>query len=148
MPKSYTRLLYHVVFSTKHREPLITESWAADLYSYLGGIVRDRRGDLIAAGGVADHIHLLVRLAADRALSDVVRDIKAVSSGWRHEHGDSAFWWQTGYGAFTVSESGIEAVSRYIAYQPEHHRKMSFRDEYVALLRKHQVEYDERDLWE
>jgi putative transposase len=145
---SHTRLLYHLVFSTKNREPLIAASWATDLYSYIGGVIRERRGDLITAGGVADHVHLLVRLPADRALSDVVRDAKAVSSGWRHEQGDTAFWWQTGYGAFTVSESGVEAVSKYIANQPVRHRMQLFRDEYVALLRAHQIEFDERYLWE
>lgn len=148
MAHSHTRLLYHLVFGTKNREPLIAEAWAAELYEYIGGVVRERRGDLIAAGGVADHVHLLVRLAADRAVSDVVRDVKAVSSGWRHERGDTAFWWQTGYGAFTVSESGVGPVSRYIARQPERHKTQSFRDEYLELLRRHEVEFDERYVWE
>lgn len=148
MPQSHTRLLYHVVFATKNREPLIADAWAADLYEYIGGIVRERRGDLIAAGGIADHVHLLVRLHAERAVSDVVRDIKAVSSGWRHDRGDAAFWWQNGYGAFTVSPSRVGPVTRYIAGQAEHHRKESFRDEYVGLLRGHGIEFDERYLWE
>ncbi len=148
MPQSHARLLYHVVFSTKHRKPLIAEGWAAELYAVIGGIVRDRRGDLLAAGGVADRIHLLARLPADRAVSDVVRDIKALSSGWCHECGHAAFWWQTGYGAFTVSESMVETVSRYIARQPEHHRQMSFRDEYLGLLRRHGIEVDEQQVWE
>ena len=148
MPQSHVRLLYHVVFSTKNREPVIAESWAAEMYAVIGNIVRDRRGDLLAAGGVADHVHLLVRLAADRALSDVVRDVKSVSSGWRHDRGDLGFWWQGGYGAFTVSESMVGTVSGYIARQAEHHRTKSFRDEYIGLLRRHGIDVDERELWE
>ncbi|HEX4610106.1 MAG TPA: IS200/IS605 family transposase [Urbifossiella sp.] len=148
MPQSHTRLLYHLVFCTRRREPLIAEPWASELYAVFGGIVRDRRGDMLAAGGVADHVHLLARLPADLAVSDVVRDIKAVSSGWRHDQGDTGFWWQNGYGAFTVSASKVDTVSGYIARQPEHHKRQSLRDEYLGLLRRHGIDVDENHLWE
>jgi REP element-mobilizing transposase RayT len=136
------------VFSTKNREPLIDDAWRPDLHAYIGGIVRNRKGDLLAAGGIPDHVHLLVRIPADWAVSDFVRDIKAVSSGWRHDLGDTDFRWQNGYGAFTVSVSMIETVTGYINRQPEHHRTQTFRDEYVELLRKHEIEYDERYMWD
>jgi REP element-mobilizing transposase RayT len=146
--QTYTQLFYHLVFSTKNREPLILPEWRPDLHAYIGGIVRNRRGELIAAGGIPDHIHLLARLPADRAVADAVRDIKAVSSGRRHENGDTAFAWQGGYGAFTVSKSMVETVSRYIDRQEERHRTQTFREEFLDLLRRHGVEYDERYLWD
>ncbi len=119
MAQTYTQLFYHLVWSTKNREPLILPGWRPDLHAYIGGIVRNRRGELIAAGGVPDHIHLLARLPADRAVAEVVRDIKAVSSGWRHEHGEPGFAWQGGYGAFTVSKPGPEApASGYRRHAP------------------------------
>jgi REP element-mobilizing transposase RayT len=136
------------VFSTKNREPLILPDWRPDLHAYIGGIVRNRRGELIAAGGIPDHIHLLVRLTADRAVADAVRDIKAVTSGWRHENGDPRFAWQGGYGAFTVSKSMVETVSRYIDRQEERHRVQTFQEEFLDLLRRHGIDYDERYLWD
>ncbi|MBX9628800.1 MAG: IS200/IS605 family transposase [Gemmataceae bacterium] len=148
MAQTYHKLLYHLVFSTKYRAPLIEPDWRPDLHAFIGGIVRERRGELLAAGGIPDHIHLLVRLAADRAVSDVVRDIKSVSSGWRHEGGDMGFAWQGGYGAFTVSPSVVPDVIVYIDRQEEHHRKRDFQDEFRALFVKHGIEYDERYLWD
>jgi putative transposase len=148
MAQTYTQLYYHLVWSTKNREPLILSPWRPDLHAYIGGIVRNRRGDLLAAGGIPDHIHLLVRLPADRAVSDTVRDIKAVSSGWRHETGDTSFFWQGGYGAFTVSRSVIDAVAGYIERQEEHHRRQTFQDEFIEMLKRHGVEYNERYLWD
>jgi REP element-mobilizing transposase RayT len=146
--QTYTQLFYHLVFSTKNREPLILPAWRPDLHAYIGGIVRNRRGELIAAGGIPDHVHLLVRLPADRAVAEAVRDIKAVSSGWRHERDDPGFSWQGGYGAFTVSKSMVETVTRYIDRQEEHHRGQTFREELVELLQKHGIEYDGRYLWD
>lgn len=147
MPQTYTRLLYHVVFSTKKREPWIDPAWRDELHADIGGIVRNRKGELIAAGGIPDHIHLLVRLAADRPVSDVIRDIKSNSSGWLHDRGIMPFSWQDGYGAFTLGPSAIPAVTAYIANQAEHHVKESFCDEFLAMLTEHEVEYDEKYLW-
>jgi REP element-mobilizing transposase RayT len=145
--QTYTRLLYHIVFSTKNREPWIDRTWRAELHAYIGGIVRNRKGDLLAAGGMPDHIHLLVRLAATRSISDVLRDIKANSSGWLHQRGVLPFDWQDGYGAFTLSPSAIPDVTVYINNQAEHHARETFRDEFLGLLAQHQVEYDEKYLW-
>jgi REP element-mobilizing transposase RayT len=145
---TYSNLLFHLIFSTKHREPLIGEGWQDDLYGYIGGIVRERRGRLLAAGGMPDHIHLLVKTPTDLAVADLVRDVKAISSGWRRDGGDLGFGWQRGYGAFTVCESIVTAVETYIRSQPEHHRTQTFQDEFVAFLDRHRVEYDLKYLWE
>jgi REP element-mobilizing transposase RayT len=148
MAHTYHKLLVRVIFSTKNREPLIDPGWAADLYAYMGGIILNRKGDLLAAGGIPDHVHLLVRLPADLPLSDLVRDVKAVSSKWRHDAAHPAFAWQTGYGGFSVSQSLAETVTDYIHRQPDHHRARTFQQEYVDFLRKHEVEYDDRYLWD
>ena len=148
MSQTFTQLFYHLVFSTKNRELLIDPVWRPDLHAYIGGIVRNRRGELLAAGGIPDHIHLLVRLPATLALADAVRDIKSVSSLWRHDLGDHGFAWQGGYGAFTVSKSKVPTVTSYILHQEEHHRVQSFQHEFVELLDRHEVEYEERYLWD
>jgi REP element-mobilizing transposase RayT len=140
-------LLYHIVFSTKKREPWIDPAWRDELHAFIGGIVRNRKGELIVAGGIPDHIHLLVRLAADRSVSDIVRDIKSNSSGWLHDRGVMPFAWQDGYGAFTLSPSAVPVVTRYIENQVEHHARESFDDEFLAMLLEHGVEYDEKYLW-
>lgn len=148
MAHTYHKLLTHVIFSTKHREPFILPEWEADLYAYIGGIVRNRKADLLAAGGMPDHVHLLLKCPADIALADLVRDVKAISSKWRHDAADPAFGWQTGYGAFSVSQSMTDTVAGYIRGQPAHHRARTFRDEFVELLRKHEIAYDDRYLWD
>ena len=148
MAQTYARLLFHVVFSTKHRAPLVADSWSHELYAYIGGIVRKRRGDLLAAGGIEDHVHLLIRGPASISVSDLVRDIKTNSSAWRHELGDDAFGWQSGYGAFTVSPSLVDKVAAYIGNQKEHHRTQSFHDEFRSLLQKHGFDLDERYMWD
>lgn len=142
MAQTYTRLLYHIVFSTKHRELWIDSAWRDELHAYIGGIVRNRKGDLLAAGEIPDHIHLLLRLAADRSVSDVVRDIKSNSSAWLHEREISSFAWQEGYGAFTLSPSAIPGVTAYINTQEQHHAKETFRDEFLSMLTAAEVEYD------
>ena len=148
MAQTYTRLLYHIVFSTKGREPWIDPVWRPELYEYIGGIVRNRKGDLFAAGGVADHVHLLLRLTASRAVSGVVRDIKANSSGWLHERGVMPFAWQDGYGAFTLSPNEIPGVPNYINNQESHHARESFRDEFLYMLAESGTEFDPERLWE
>ena len=150
MPSSYTCLRYHLIWSTKHREPLIVDEFRDRLFEYIGGILRGHGGKLLAAGGMPDHVHLLADVSKQQAIADAVRDIKANSSGWIHETFPQhrAFAWQTGYGAFTVSYSNVETVKRYIANQAEHHRVRSFQEEFVEFLRKHEVEYEEKYLWE
>ncbi len=148
MPSTHLSLHYHVVFSTKDRAPIITAAWRERLHAYLGGVVRNVEGVPEIIGGVADHVHLLLGLRATACLADVMRDVKAVSSRWVHEEiGERTFAWQEGYGAFTVSASQRETVREYIARQEEHHRKRTFQEEYIELLKRSGVEYDERYLW-
>ena len=117
---------------------------------WVGGIVGNRRGELLAARGTADHVHLLISLGRDWSLADLLRDLKAGSSKWVHDNspGDRDFAWQAGYGAFSVSASNIDAVKQYIADQLRHHATMSFQDEFRELLRKHGLTWDERYVWD
>jgi REP element-mobilizing transposase RayT len=148
MSDSYTNLIYHIVFSTKNRLPLITDDYQARLYEYMGGVIRGLGGISLAINGVEDHVHLLVKLRPDKSVSDVLRDLKANSSGWMHDLFPALndFAWQRGYGAFTVSESSIKRVQAYIARQKEHHRNQSSRDEFIKVLRLNGVEFDEKHL--
>jgi putative transposase len=150
MPQSYTQLLYHIVYSTKDRQPWLIPPIRERLYPYLGGAIRDEGGTALCIGGVDDHIHILARLRQDKAISAVIGAIKANSSGWIHrEFSDLAsFAWQAGYGAFTVSKSQQHRVGAYIEKQEEHHRRKPFKEKLIALLDAHQIEYDERYLWE
>ena len=149
MPRSYTNLIYHIVFSTKNRRPIITPDKQDRLYEYIGGIIRGLGGISLGINGVEDHAHVLAKLRPDKALSDVLRDLKANSSGWMHDVFPDAkdFSWQNGYGAFTVSSSQISGVQKYIADQQIHHAKQSFEDEFVGLLEKNEIEFDRRYLW-
>ena len=148
MGDSYTNLLYHIVFSTKDRRPLITPDYEVRLYDYIGGTIRDLGGISLALNGTEDHVHLLTKLRPDRALSDVLRKLKANASGWMHRVFPRLenFTWQRGYGAFTVSQSNVREVSEYIARQKQHHRKISFRDEFVRFLIANEIKFDERYL--
>jgi len=149
MPRSYTNLIYHIVFATKNRRTTITADRKERLYEYIGGTIRGLGGILLAINGMSDHVHILVKLRPDKSLSDVLRDMKANSSGWMHDvFPDAAdFSWQNGYGAFTVSSSQIDGVKRYIADQEIHHAGRSFEDEFVVLLEKNGVEFDRKYLW-
>jgi len=149
MGQSHVNLLYHIVFSTKGREPLIVEPIQPRLYDYLGGIVRKQGGIPLAVNGMEDHIHLLAKLRQDKALAEVVRDLKAHSSKWVHRAFPELkdFAWQHGYGAFTVSASRAETVSRYVEQQKTRHRTRTFEGEFVSFLKGHRVEFDERYLW-
>jgi REP element-mobilizing transposase RayT len=149
MPSSYLSHHYHWVFSSKHREPLITPALKPRLYEYLGGTIRGLGGLLLVGNGMPDHVHLLVRLGATRAVADVVRDLKAGSSGWVHDTfpGMSGFGWQTGYGSFVVGRTELDTVRAYIENQVEHHLKKTFQDEFVGLLDAHGVEYKPQYLW-
>ena len=122
---------------------------ALTLFPYMGGIVRELRGAVLALNGPADHVHLLVEMPAALALADMLRILKTNSSRWVHEQfpEHKGFAWQNGYGAFSVSQSRAGAVCQYIATQQEHHRAVSFQDEFLALLKKHGIAYDPRDVW-
>jgi REP element-mobilizing transposase RayT len=146
--QSYVSLVVHIVFSTKERIPFISAEHRDRLYEYMGGIVRKERGALIEIGGMPDHVHLLARLRASVSLSEMIRLIKGRSSHWMNERPEvvNRFGWQNGYGAFSVSESQVPTVRRYIRTQEEHHAHRTYRDEIIALLRKHQIPFDEKTI--
>ena len=146
MSDSYTNLLYHIVFSTKERRPLITPEFEPRLYEYIGGTIRALGGISLELNGTEDHVHLLAKMRPDRALSDVLRKLKANATGWMHDVFPAVkdFSWQRGYGAFTVSQSNVEEVRGYIRRQKEHHARISFRDEFIQFLKANGIEYDER----
>lgn len=148
MSQSFTNLLYHLVFSTKERRPLIKPVHEIRLYDYIGGIIRGAGGTSLGIGGTADHIHVLAKLRPVRALSDVLRDLKANATGWMHDVFPHLrdFSWQRGYGAFTVSRSDVTEVRNYIHRQKEHHKRVSFRDEFIQFLKANQIEFDPRFL--
>lgn len=148
MPHTHTNLLTHIVFGTKDRMPLIPAELKHQLHAYMGGIVREVGGKAYTINGTTDHVHLLISLPPALALSDAIRVLKANSSRWmRGEKKADKFGWQPGYGAFSVSQSNAKAVAAYIDGQEEHHRKVSFRDVFVAFLKKNQIEFEEKFLW-
>jgi REP element-mobilizing transposase RayT len=149
MPQSFGSLHCHIVLSTKHRQSLIDPAWQDRLFEYIGGITRSHSCVLIAAGGTADHVHLLLSISRTVSVADAARQIKSNSSGWVHGTlGRMDFQWQVGYGAFAVSYSNLAAVKIYIANQEEHHRKMTYQDEFRELLRRHDIQWDERYVWD
>jgi REP element-mobilizing transposase RayT len=141
-------LVVHVIFSTKGRLPLIAPEIRNDLLAYIGGIVRELGGTALIINGTADHVHMLMRVRPAQTLADVMRVVKTNSSRWARRKWKADFAWQTGYGSFSVSESNVPAVCRYIATQEEHHRTRSFQEEFVAFLKKNKIAYDERYIWE
>ena len=148
MLSTHLGLHFHFVFSTKDRQPFITDDWRGRLHESLGGLVCAADGIPEAIGGTADHVHLPVGLRAAHALATFVQDIKQTSSRWIHEAiGVKNFTWQPGYAAFTVSVSNCDAVEDDSANQAEHHRTKTFQEEYMVFLQKHGVEYDEKYLW-
>jgi putative transposase len=150
MPSTHANLLYHLVFSTKSRIPLITPNSQDELYRYIGGIIRGEGGIMLEIGGIENHIHILTKIKPSTAVSEITARIKGNSSKWMNENKMKMrkFGWQEGYGAFSVSESQVPVLTNYIRSQEEHHHKQTFQEEYVALLRKHRIEYDERYLWD
>jgi putative transposase len=150
MSHSFTNLLYHVVFATKQREPWHADTWRPALYAQLGNILKKERGIPLAINGMPEHVHILAKLRPDHRVAEIVSDLKSRTSGWIHRTHEALphFAWQTGYGAFTVSQSQVEVVRKYIQNQEEHHRRVPFDREYRELLRKHGAEVPEEDLWE
>ncbi|HWW01839.1 MAG TPA: IS200/IS605 family transposase [Candidatus Acidoferrum sp.] len=147
---SYVSSYYHCVFSTKERRPLIPTALQERLWPFLGGIARQNGMKALEIGGVVDHVHILLSLPSALSIAKALQLIKGGSSKWVHEtfQEHRLFGWQAKYGAFAVSVSLLDKTSQYIRDQAEHHRKMTFRDEFVALLKKHRIAYDERYLWE
>ena len=149
MANTYTSLYIHCIFSTKHRLPLIIPEIQDRLWPYLVGIARQNNMKALAVGGIPDHIHMLLSLPATLAVSKGIQIIKGNSSKWMNDTFtvSSPFSWQKGYGAFSVSTSMLQTMIRYINNQGEHHRRTSFKEEYVDFLKKNRVDYDERYLW-
>jgi len=150
MPQSFVCLNCHMVFSTKNRVALINPDLAPRLYAYIGGIVSNLGGRLVVAGGMPDHVHLIVSLAKTMSTADTMRTLKSNSSGWIHEtfpHMRHSAW-QTSYGAFAVSHSKLDQAKAYVANQREHHKARTFKEEFLTLLRRHDIEYDERYIWD
>lgn len=149
---AHQQLLYHIVFSTKERRPLLQdEQFREGVWAYMAGVARNLDGFAIRIGGYHDHVHLLVRIPAKTAVSDFVGKLKANTSKHINESRDSAafkFHWQDGYGAFTVSPSQKDVVVAYIDSQMEHHGSQSFQDEFLQLLKRHEVDYDPKYIWE
>lgn len=145
---SFVSCLMHVVFSTKERRPFITPDLEERLWPYLGGIARANHMKALTIGGVADHVHILLSLPSTLAIAKAMQLIKGNSSKWIHETFPqySSFEWQEGYGAFSICISGIEATVAYIANQAEHHHRRSFKDELIAILKKHEMDFDDRML--
>ena len=147
---SYTNLLYHLVFSTRERQPWLSAEVAPGVFARLAELIRAEEGIPLIVNGVEDHVHLLVKLHQSHAVADVVRALKAKSSGWIHRTFPAleCFSWQTGYGAFSVSQSQVPRVKEYIRDQEKHHRTKAFQVEFIDLLKVHDVEYIEDELWD
>ena len=150
MSQSLVKNYLHIVFSTKHRQPLILPSIEKELYSYLGGICNNLECQVIKIGGHKDHIHILCLLSKKTALIKLIEQLKSNSSKWIKTKGNEFcnFYWQDGYGAFSVNPSEVDIVINYIENQKEHHSKKTFQEEYKAFLSKYKVEYNERYVWD
>jgi REP element-mobilizing transposase RayT len=138
---SHTNLLFHIVFATKGRMPLLTDDVRHEMHAYLSGTIKNLGGKALAVSGTSDHVHLFIQLKAHHRLSDVMRELKANSSAWFKRRTGKKFAWQVRYGAFTVSQSLSPVVKRYIKNQPEYHRKKKFETEYAILLRLNEIHY-------
>lgn len=148
MPQSLVKILVHTVFSTKNRNDLIAPEVESDLFGYMTGIVQGNKSKLIAINGTPNHVHMLVSLSRTIGISELIGDVKRDSSKWAKDRGIINFQWQEGYGAFSIGQSQVESVIKYIARQKEHHKKQSFEDEMRGLCLKYKVEFEERYIWD
>ena len=144
MPHTYSKLLYHVVFATKHRAPLIVPGIKEELHGKLRRLIKEKGGEPMEIGGLADHVHLLLECRPRFSMSAIIQEVKGGSSHWMQEHGKPVgeSFWQGGYSIFSVSESSCEATRRYIQNQEIHHRKRNSREELILLLRRHRISFD------
>ncbi|WP_027376578.1 IS200/IS605 family transposase [Kaistella palustris] len=150
MGQSLNKIYIHLVFSTKHRNPLISAKIEEELFKYLGGICKNLECDPIQIGGYRDHVHILCLLSKKIALMKLLEEVKSHSSKWIKTKGHEFknFYWQNGYGAFSVNPTEIETVKNYIINQEVHHQNKSFQEELLLFLKKYNVEYDERYIWD
>lgn len=148
MAGTFSAIYLHVVFSTHERQALIPDEIRPRLHAYLGGMCRDQEASLIAAGGVEDHMHLLISIPPKLAPSNLMQTLKSKSSAWMKENTvKKKFAWQEGFGMFSVSQSALSDVTSYINRQREHHAKSDFKDEFLAFLEKHHIEYNAERIW-
>jgi putative transposase len=150
MPQSLSKVILHIIFSTKDREPWLDSNVRSRMDAYLATICRDLGADFVHVGGVSDHVHIVTTLPRTLSQAQFIEQIKKTSSKWIKtvDARYRSFSWQRGYGAFSVSPSQLEGVLRYVKEQPEHHRTHTFQEEYRALLRKHGIDFDERYVWD
>ena len=150
MPQSLAKVLLHVVFSTKNREPYITKKWQPKLHAYLAGACRGNNSEAYRVGGVGDHIHIACSLPRTLTISKLIEEIKKTSSAWMKEQDPRLrnFTWQAGYGAFSVANSQLPTLIHYIENQAGHHRKKTYQEEVIGFLQEYNIEYDERYLWD
>ncbi|MBC7772515.1 MAG: IS200/IS605 family transposase [Pyrinomonadaceae bacterium] len=150
MASTLTKVLLHITFSTKNREAMLSSAIESPLFAYIGGICRRMDSPMLTMNGTADHVHLLVSLGKTMPLSDLMLNIKRDSSKWVKDGGETFrdFAWQVGYFAFSIGESGVEALKSYIANQKEHHKTINYKDEMRTFFRKYGIEWDERYVWE
>ncbi len=151
MPQSLAQIYLHLVFSTKDRRPLLQDrSLRAEVHHYLGGTCNNLDCPVLRVGGVADHVHILCRFGRTITVANLIRELKRESSHWLKTKAAALadFYWQNGYGAFSVSPGHVEAVRMYLANQEEHHRNVTFQDEFCRLLKKYGLEWDERYVWD
>lgn len=150
MAQSLSQILIHIIFSTKNHEPLISESYESQLQAYIAGICNDLDCQALIVGGTSDHIHILCELSRTLTVADLAKKIKTRSTKWmKSQSGDFRnFSWQSGYGVFSIGKSGAPKLKQYIKDQRDHHKKYSFREEYLRFLRKYGIEFDEKYLWQ
>jgi REP element-mobilizing transposase RayT len=150
MSQSLARNLIHLIFSTKRRERFITQEVRRHLHAHMAGVLQDLDCPAVAIGSVPDHVHILFSLDKDRALSAVVMEVKRSSSKWIKSQGEEfrQFRWQSGYGGFSISKSAVASVRSYIANQAKHHRRMTFQEEFREFLRRYEIEFEERYVWD
>lgn len=149
MSQSLSKMYVHIIFHTKYSQPLIDPLIEKELYAYIGGIIKENQSQPIRINGIENHIHILAILSKNIALSKLVEEIKRNSSRWIKTKGDNYqdFKWQGGYAVFSVSQSGVEPVKKYIDNQKQHHKKKTFQEEYEQLLKENKIDFDERYLW-
>lgn len=146
MANTYTQIHVHFVFAVKYRQAVIHTNWKNDLYKYISGIIKNNNHKVLAINGVSDHVHVLIGIRPAQSISELMKSIKQNSSKWINENKftNIHFEWQEGYGAFSYSKSQLSAVADYIEHQEEHHKKKTFKEEYINFLEKFEVDYDEK----
>src|ERR1039457_5383628 len=148
MPQSLANILIHVIYSTKGRGPLISDDVRAGLHGYMAGVLKNLESPALIINSVTDHVHILCQLSKNVATCKLLEEVKKSSSKWMKEQGVLDFAWQNGYGVFSVSQSNVGAVRKYIESQAEHHNKRDFKAEFREFCKRHDVAIDERYVWD